>query len=68
MIDTQLVHDWKKHIPIIIGPHFLVIADAHIQCKTRNMQFSFGNMIIELNIFNITKKSCNEDEGIVDWI
>ena len=30
------------------------------------MQLSFGNMIMELNIFNIAKQPHNTDDGIVD--
>ena len=51
VIDTQP----RKHIPIILGRPFLVAADGHIQCRTGNMQLSFGNMTMELNIFNIAK-------------
>ncbi|KAH9649110.1 hypothetical protein KPL70_025865 [Citrus sinensis] len=66
VIDTQLIHDSRKHIPIILGRPFLAIADAHIQCRTGNMQLSFGNMTMELNIFNIAKQPHNADDGIVD--
>ena len=30
------------------------------------MQLSFGNMTMELNIFNIAKQPHNVDDGIVD--
>ncbi|KAH9780390.1 hypothetical protein KPL71_008058 [Citrus sinensis] len=66
IIDTQPIHDSRKHIPIILGRPFLATADAHIQCRTGNMQLSFGNMTMELNIFNITKQPHNADDGIVD--
>ncbi|KAH9686903.1 hypothetical protein KPL70_014565 [Citrus sinensis] len=58
--------DSRKHIPIILGRPFLATADAHIQCKTGNIQLSFGNMTMELNIFNIAKQLHNADDGIVD--
>ncbi|KAH9752838.1 hypothetical protein KPL71_014866 [Citrus sinensis] len=66
VIDTQPIKDSRKHIPIILGRPFLATADAHIQCRTENMQLSFGNMTMELNIFNITKQPHNADDGIVD--
>ena len=66
VIDTQLIQDSRKHIPIILGWPFLPTADAHIQCRTENMQLSSGNMIMELNIFNIAKQPYNADNGIVD--
>ena len=62
----QPIQDSRKHIPIILGRPFLATADAHIQCKTGNMQLSFGNMTIELNIFNIDKQPHSADDGIVD--
>ncbi|KAH9698032.1 hypothetical protein KPL71_023850 [Citrus sinensis] len=58
--------DSRKHILIILGRPFLATADAHIQCKTGNMQLSFGNMTVELNIFNIAKQPHNADDGIID--
>ncbi|KAH9780933.1 hypothetical protein KPL71_008264 [Citrus sinensis] len=66
VIDTQPIHNSRKHIPIILGRPFLATADAHIQCRTGNMQLSFGNMTMELNIFNIAKQPHNADDGIVD--
>ncbi|KAH9656697.1 hypothetical protein KPL70_022786 [Citrus sinensis] len=66
VIDTQPTHDSRKHIPIILDRPFLATADAHIQCRTRNMQLSFGNMIMELNIFNIAKQPHNADDRIVN--
>ncbi|KAH9769485.1 Integrase catalytic domain-containing protein [Citrus sinensis] len=66
VIDTQPIQDSRKHIPIILGRPFLATADTHIQCRTGNMQLSFGNMTMELNIFNIAKQPHNADDGIVD--
>ncbi|KAH9671232.1 hypothetical protein KPL70_017283 [Citrus sinensis] len=66
VIDTQPIQDSRKHIPFILGRPFLATADAHIQCRTGNIQLSFGNMTIELNIFNIAKQPHNADDGIVD--
>ncbi|KAH9735065.1 hypothetical protein KPL71_017621 [Citrus sinensis] len=66
VIDTQPTQDLRKHIPIILGRPFLATADAHIQYRTGNIQLSFGNMTMELNIFNIAKQPHNADDGIVD--
>ncbi|KAH9669188.1 hypothetical protein KPL70_021684 [Citrus sinensis] len=57
--------DSRKYIPIILGRPFLATADTHIQCRTGNMQLSFGNMTMELNILNITKQPHNVVNGIV---
>ena len=66
IIDTQPIQDSRKHIPIILDRPFLATANAHIQCRTGNMQLSFGNMTMELNIFNIAEQPHNADDGIVD--
>ena len=44
----------------------MATVDAHIQYRTENMQLFFGNMTIELNIFNIAKQPHNTDNRIVD--
>ncbi|KAH9681669.1 hypothetical protein KPL71_027055 [Citrus sinensis] len=64
VIDTQHVHDPKKHTPVILGRHFLATADALINCRNGNMQLSVGNMTIELNIFNVTKQPQEENEFV----
>ena len=66
VIDTQSIQDLMKHILIILGQPFLATADAHIQCITRNMQLSFSNMNMELNIFNIVKQPHNSYDEIID--
>ncbi|KAH9803520.1 hypothetical protein KPL71_001801 [Citrus sinensis] len=63
VIDTQHVHDPKKHTPVILGRPFLATADALINCRNGNMQL-FGNMTMELNIFNVTKQPQEEDEFV----
>ena len=69
VIDTQHVQDPKKHTPVILGRPFLATADAHISCRTGNMQLSFGNMTMELNIFNVPKQAQEDDEVVeVDMI
>ena len=68
VIDTQLVQNSNKHISMILGPPILATADARIQCRIGNIQLSFGNMIVELNIFNITKQPLDKDDVKVDLI
>ncbi|KAH9723595.1 hypothetical protein KPL70_007173 [Citrus sinensis] len=64
IFDTQHVHDPKKHTPVILGRPFLATADALINCRNGNMQLSFANMTMELNIFNVTKQPQEEDEFV----
>jgi hypothetical protein len=51
VIDTEPVPYPDKQIPVIFGRPFLVTANACINCWTRVMKISFGNMKIRLNIF-----------------
>lgn len=53
VIDTQPMQYPRKCTPIILVVTLLDAVDAHISCKARNMQLSFGNMNIKLNIFNV---------------
>jgi len=41
---------------VILGCPFLVTAIALINCRNGMMRLSFGNMTLELNIFNIQRQ------------
>jgi len=62
VLDTELVQNIGVQIPVILGRPFLAMANALINCRTGVMKISFGNMTVELNIFDISKrpKECNE--------
>ncbi|XP_059446553.1 uncharacterized protein LOC132178112 [Corylus avellana] len=49
-------------MPVILGWPFLATANALINCRTGIMKISFGNMIVELNIFHIRKQPLEFDE------
>jgi hypothetical protein len=53
VIDTVLVHNIGSEIPVILGRPFLATANALINYSTGVIKISFGNMTVELNIFNI---------------
>jgi hypothetical protein len=63
VIDTEPVHDVVNQILVILGRPFLATANALINCRTGVMKISFGNMIVELNIFNINSQSLEYDEN-----
>ena len=68
-IDTQHVQDPKKYTSVILDRPFLATTDAHISCRTGNMELSFGNMTMQLNIFNVPKQTQDDDEVVeVDMI
>jgi len=62
VLDTEPVQNVGVQIPVILGRPFLVMANALINCRTGVMKISFGNMTVELNIFNISKKPRECDE------
>jgi hypothetical protein len=62
VLDTKLVQNVGIQIPVILRRPFLVVANALINYRTRVMKISFGNMIVELNIFNISKQPLEYDE------
>jgi hypothetical protein len=47
---------------MILGWLFLATTNAIINCRSRVMRISFGNMTVELNIFHIRKQSLDYDQ------
>jgi hypothetical protein len=62
VIDMELVHNIESQIPVILGRPFLATTNALINYRTGVMKISFGNMIVELNIFNIYNQPLDYDE------
>ena len=62
VIDTEPVHDVVNQILVILGRPFLAMANALINYRMRVMKISFGNMTVELNIFNISNQPLDHDE------
>jgi hypothetical protein len=54
VLDTEPVINMEIQIPVILGQPFLATANALINCRTGVMKVSFGNMTLELNIFDIS--------------
>jgi hypothetical protein len=63
VIDTEPVLDVVNQILVILGQPFLVTANTLINCRTGVMKISFGNMTVELNIFNINNQPLEYDEA-----
>ena len=51
VMDMEPRRSDRRQISIIIGRPFLVTANATINCRTRVMDVSFGNMEVLMNIF-----------------
>ena len=53
VLDTAPSSNEPNHVPIILGRPFLATANAIINCRNGIMQLTFGDMKLELNIFNL---------------
>jgi hypothetical protein len=62
ILDIELTLHPSANIPIILGKHFLAIANALINCKNGRMKITFGSMIAELNIFNVNPQQLVDEE------
>ena len=62
VLDTQPVANVSTQIPVILGRPFLATSNAVINCRNGVVKFSFGNMKLELNVFNMCKQQGNDDE------
>ena len=58
VLDTQPILDpnAQNHIPVILGRPFLATCDAIIHVRGGLLRLSFGNMTVELNMFNAGKQ------------
>ena len=62
VLDTQPVVDQGTQFPVILGRPFLATANAIIHCRGGLMTLSFGNMIVNLDIFNVIKGMGDEED------
>jgi hypothetical protein len=54
VFDTQPIEACNS-IHVILRHSFLATSNTLINCRTGLMKLSFGNMTLEMNIFNICK-------------
>ncbi|XP_022859157.1 uncharacterized protein LOC111379951, partial [Olea europaea var. sylvestris] len=62
VLDTHPVLNSNAQIPVILGRPFLATSNALINCRNGILKLSFGNMTVEMNIFNICKQHGDEDD------
>ena len=68
ILDTEPIEACNL-IPVILGRPFLAASNALINCRNGLMKLSFGNMTLEMNIFNICKQpGYDNDLQEVDFI
>ena len=56
VLDTEPALNANSQIHVILGRPFLATSNALINCRSGVMKISFGNMTVELNIFDISKQ------------
>jgi hypothetical protein len=61
VLDTQPIEACNS-FPVILGRPFVVTSNALINCRNGLMKLSFGNMILEMNIFNICKQPGDDND------
>ena len=66
VLDSEPAASGANYVPIILGRPFLATSNAIINCRNGVMQLTFGNMTLELNIFNLTKKHMQSEEDVLE--
>jgi hypothetical protein len=61
VLDTQPVEACNS-FSVILGRSFLATSNALINCRNGLMKLSFGNMTLEMNIFNICKQPGDDND------
>ena len=62
MLSTQPVVNQGTQFPVILGRPFLATANSIIHCRGSLMTLSFGNMTVNLNIYNVIKGMGDEED------
>ena len=56
VLETEIMMSRENKISVILGQPFLTTSNAPINCSDRKWKLTFGNMTIELNVFNVQKQ------------
>jgi len=62
VLETEVVVSPENEIPVILGRPFLATCNALINCKDGKMKLTFGNMTMEVNVFNLQKQPMGFDD------
>jgi hypothetical protein len=63
VLDTKPISHSSIDVPVILGRPFLATSNALINCRNGIMKLTFGNMTVELNIFNNCKQPGIDDDA-----
>ena len=61
ILDIEPVLNPNNHVTVILRQSFLATTNAVIHCQNGIMKISFGNMIVELNIFDVSQQPPNNN-------
>ncbi|XP_062164934.1 uncharacterized protein LOC133871512 [Alnus glutinosa] len=61
--DTKPISHSSIDVPVILGRPFLATSNALINCRNGIIKLTFGNMTVELNIFNNCKQPGIDDDA-----
>jgi hypothetical protein len=62
VLDTEPAVNIEIQVPIILRHPFLATVNTLINCRTEVMKLSFGNMTVELNIFDMSRHPFEYEE------
>ena len=62
ILDMHPISNVNSQIFVILGCPFLTSSNALINCRSEVLKLSFGNMTLELNIFNTCKQPRDEED------
>ena len=62
ILDMHPISNVNSQISMILGRPFLATSNALINCRSGVLKLSFGNMTLELNIFNTCKQTRDEED------
>ena len=62
VLDIEPLKNSVNFVLIILRRPFLAIANALINCRNVLMKLSFGNMTVEINVFNLCKQPMDHDD------
>ena len=72
VLDTQPMVNQGTQFLVILGRPFLATTNSIIHCRGGLMKLSFGNMTVNLNIFNVIKGIGDEEDvcevNMVDYV
>ena len=62
ILDMHPISNANSQIFVILGCPFLATSNALINCRSGLLKLSFGNMTLNLNIFNTCKQPRDEED------